>query len=332
MANKTHGKLRAGFRLAAGFALILAWGSVQAQFSGPALGMTPQGIQTPTPTTDPAILMAGARDLPINSGDLLSVRIFGTTDFAAPVRVTIDGNIQLPFIGLVPVAGLSVNHAEDLIAQRLSNAGIYNNPQVTVTVAEAANQFVSVGGEMHAIVPVAGERRLLDVLAAAGTFPLTASRVITIVRPGLDKPIVVDLGSDPARSAQNNIRILPGDAILVSRVGVVYMLGAFKQQGAIPLQQNSPLTLMQATSLAQGAGYEGQFDDLHIVRTVGLERKEVKIDIKKVMLGKAPDPILQADDIVFLPTNALKAAIKGGAVNTVASLASVLLIAFQSHL
>jgi polysaccharide biosynthesis/export protein len=332
MTNKTLGKVRGGFRLAAGLALILLCGGVHAQFSGPALGVTPQGIQTPTPTTDPAILMAGARDLPINSGDLLSVRIFGTTDFAAPVRVTIDGNIQLPFIGLVPVAGLSVNHAEDLIAQRLSNAGIYNNPQVTVTVTEAANQFVSVGGEMHAIVPIAGERRLLDVLAAAGTFPLTASRVITIVRPGLDKPIVVDLGSDPARSGQSNIRILPGDAILVSRVGVVYMLGAFKQQGAIPLQQNSPLTLMQATALAQGAGFEGQFNDLHIVRTVGLERKEVKIDIKKVMEGKAPDPILQADDIVFLPTNALKAAIKGGAVNTVASLASVLLIAFQSHL
>jgi len=332
MTNKKAGGVLAGFRLAAGLVLLLVCGGARAQFSGPALGMPPQGMQTPTPTTDPAILMAGARDLPINSGDLLSVKIFGTADFATPVRVTIDGNIQLPFIGLAPVAGLSVNHAEDLIAQRLANAGIYNNPQVTVTVAEAASQFVSVGGEMHAIVPVAGARRLLDVLAAAGTFPLTASRVITIVRPGLDKPIVVDLGSDPSRSAQGNIRILPGDAILISRVGVVYMLGAFKQQGAIPLQQNSPLTLMQATALAQGAGFEGRFEDLRIVRTVGLERKEVKVDIKKVMQGKAPDPILQADDIVFLPTNALKAAIKGGAVNTISSLADVLLIAFQSHL
>lgn len=329
MTNNTRRNFAAAILLPLAFACTL---SARAQFSGPALGITPQGIQPPTPTTDPAILLAGARDLQINPGDQLSVKIFGTPDFASPVRVTIDGNIQLPFIGLVPVAGLTVNRAEDIISQRLANAGIYNNPQVTVTVTEAASQFVSVGGEMHAIVPVAGERRLLDVLAAAGNFPLTASRVITVVRPGVDKPIILDLGSDPTASAKNNIRILPGDAILVSRVGVVYMLGAFKVQGAIPLQQNSPLTLMQATALAQGAGFEGRFEDLRIVRTVGLERKVVTVNIKMVMLGKAPDPVLQADDIVFLPTNALKAAIKGGGVNTVASLADILLIAFQSHL
>ncbi len=306
-------------------------GRMQAQFSGPALGVTPQGNQVQTPTTDPAILLAGARDLQINVGDQLAVKIFGTPDFAFPVRVTVDGNVQLPLIGLVQVAGLTVNRAEDVIARRLSDAGMYLNPQVTVQVTEAASQFASVGGELHAIVPIAGERRLLDVLAAAGNFPLTASRVITIVRPGVAEPIVVDLGSDPALSAKANIRILPGDSILVSRVGVVYMLGAFKQQGAIPLQQNSPLTLMQATSLAQGVGFEGSFADLRVVRTEGLQRKEVKIDIKKVLAGKAPDPVLQADDIVFLPSNAIKAGIKSGGINVVSTVISLLIIAFQNH-
>ncbi len=325
--NRTLGSISLGVFLAFG-----SGSAAVAQFSGPALGITPQGIQAPVPTTDPAILMAGARDLQINAGDQIAVRIFGTPDFASPVRVTVAGDIQLPFIGLVHVAGLPVNKAEDLIAERLANAGIYINPQVTVTVTEAASQFVTVGGELHAVVPVAGQRRLLDVLAVAGTFPVTASRVITIVRPGQDLPITIDLGSDPMQAAKNNIPILPGDSILVSRVGVVYMLGAFKVQGAIPLQQNSPLTLMQATALAQGAGFEGRFDDLRIVRTQGLERKEVKVDIKKVMMGKAPDPVLQADDIVFLPTNALKAALKGGGLNSVASFADVLLIAFQNHL
>lgn len=329
MINKTQRNLSAAMILALSFACVAA---ARAQFSGPALGLTPQGTHPPTPTTDPAILMAGPRDLQINTGDQIAVRVYGTSDFASPFRVTLDGNVQLPFIGLVPVAGLTVNRAEDIIAQRLASAGIYNNPQVTVTVTEATGQFVSVGGEMHAVVPIAGEHRLLDVLAAAGNFPLTASRVITIVRPGVDQPIVIDLGTDPAMSSKNNIRILPGDAILVSRVGVVYMLGAFKLQGAIPLQQNSPLTLLQATALAQGAGYEGKYEDLHIVRTEGLERKVVTVDIKKIMQGKAPDPVLQADDIVFLPTNTLKAAIKGGGINTIASLASILLIAFQSGL
>jgi polysaccharide export outer membrane protein len=161
--------------------------------------------------------------------------------------------------------------------------------------------------------------------------PPTASHVITILRPGVEKPIVVDLGTNPEKSAQADIAILPGDKILVSRVGVVYVLGAFKTQGAIPLQQNSPLTLMQVTALSGGVGFEGRYKDLRIVRSVGLTRTVVKLDIKKVLDGKAPDPVLQADDIVFLPSNDLKAAIKAGGINTVTSIASLLLIALASN-
>lgn len=300
-----------------------------AQFAGPALGAPAQARQVPTVTADPLILDPVAQDISINTGDVLSVRILGQPDYAPPLRVSVDGTIQLPLIGSVQVAGLTVNRAQQLIADRLISAGMFISPQVTVQLAEAAGQFVTVSGELHAVVPVNGDRRLFEVLAAAGSLPPTASHVITILRPGLDKPIIVDLGTDPVRSQAANIRILPRDTVLISRVGVVYVLGAFKLQGMIPLVQNSPLTLLQATALSQGAGYEGRFNDLRIIRTEGLERKLVKVDISKIQKGLAPDPILQADDIVFLPTNQLKAAIKGGGIGTVSNIASILLIAFQ---
>lgn len=314
-----------------GLALACA-GAAHAQFSGPALGVSPQQNQAQTPTTDTAILAPAVRDPQILPGDLMVVHIFGTPDFASPVRVSVDGTIQLPLIGVVPVAGLTINRAETVIAERLVSAGMYLNPQVTVQVTESVSQFATVSGELHAIVPLAGNRRLLDVIAAAGSLPATASHVITILREGQDKPIIVDLGTDPAQSAKADIQILPGDKILISRVGVVYILGAFKTQGAIPLQQNSPLTLMQATALSGGAGYEGRVDDLRLVRTTGLSRSVVTLNIRRVLNGLDPDPVLQADDIVFLPTSALRAAIKGGGLNTITSLASLLLIAFQNKL
>ena len=272
-----------------------------------------------------------ALDVVIIPGDVISVRLFGVPDFSGTVRVGTDGTIQLPLIGLVPIGGLTVNRTENLIAQRLVDAGMYKNPQVTVQVSESAGQFVTLSGEMHGIIPVSGERRLLDVLSAGGSLPVTASHVITILRPGAAKPIVVDLGTDPARSLQADIPILPRDTIIVSRVGVVYVVGAFKTQGAIPLQQTSPLTLMQATALVGGAGFEGKYDDLRIIRTTGATRKEVKVDIKRVLDGKDPDPVLQSDDIVFLPSSALKAAIKSGGIGTVSGLASLLIIALQQH-
>lgn len=304
-------------------------GQAKAQFSGPGLTSPPAGQVIPT--NDPAILNPAVQDLYINPGDVLAVRIFGQTDYAPPVRVSVDGNVELPLIGAVKVGGLTAARAQQVIADRLVSAGMFINPQVTVQVSETSGQFVTVSGELHAVIPVNGDRRLFEILAAAGSLPPSASHVITILRPGLDKPIVLNLGTDPSQSQQNNIRIQPRDTILISRVGVVYILGAFKVQGAIPLQQNSPLTLLQAAALSQGAGYEGRMDDLHIIRTNGAERTMVHVDLKKIMRGQAPDPILQQDDIVFLPTNAIKAAIKSGGIGTISGIASLLIIAFQNR-
>ena len=305
--------------------LALCTGLSPAQFSGPALSFPQQTAQA----TDPALLSPQFQDTRLAPGDLVAVRLFAVPEYAPQVRVGVDGTIQLPLIGEVQVAGLTINRAEDLIAQRLMNGGFYNNPQVTLQVSESLTQFVTVGGELHAVIPLSTPKTLLEVLAAAGSLPATASHVITILRPGAPKPIVVDLGTDPARSPQANIQIMPRDTILIGRVGAVYILGAFKIQGAIPLIQNSPLTLMQATALSGGAGFEGKYKDLRIIRTVGLERKVVQVDIRRIENGKDPDPVLQADDILFLPSDTLRSALKAGGVNTLATVISLALLGLQ---
>ncbi len=309
--------------------LVALCAPLSAQFSGPALKMPSQANQVQTPTNDPALLQTSSGDLVIAQGDVLTVRIFGSADFVPTVKVGADGTVSLPLIGTVPVAAMTVEHAADLIAKRLVSAGMYVNPQVSVQVSSATEQFVTVGGEMHAIVPITGDRRLLDILAVAGGLPLNASHVLTIQRPGVAKPIVVDLGTDPLRSEESNIPILARDTILVSRVGLVYVIGAFAHQGAIPLDQTSPLTLIQATSLSGGRGFEGRYEDLRIIRTEGLQRKVVRVDLKRILTGRDPDPILQADDVVFLPSNIVKAALKGGGLSVLSSLIDVGIIAVR---
>jgi polysaccharide biosynthesis/export protein len=280
------------------------------------------------PTTDPAILYPGPREIHLEHGDLLTVHVYGTSDYLPTARVSLDGSVQLPLIGIVHVAGLSLHEAQDLIAERLIAAGMYRDPQVSIQVLESPNQVVTVTGEMHGVIPVlGGQKRLFDVMAAAGGLSVTSSHTITINRPGLPEPIIVDLGTNPATSAYSDVPIFPGDTIVVSRVGVIYLLGAFKTQGPIPLQQNSPLTLMQAAAIAGGPGFEGKMNDLRIIRTVGLERKVVVVDLKRIFNGRDPDPVLQTDDIIFLPTSAMKAAIKGGGIPTTLGIATTLLYA-----
>jgi polysaccharide export outer membrane protein len=318
----------------------------EAQFSGPALGISSEVNPPLTITTDPAILFPGPRDIYLGTGDVLAVHIYGNGDYNPVARIGPDGTIQLPLIGNLMVDNLTIHQTQDLIAQKLKAAGMYRDPQVSVQLTESPNQIVTVVGELHGIVPVIGERRLFDVLAlvggggggaaastgavgGGGGLPATASHVLTINRFGMAQPIVIDLGTDPAKSALINIPIFPRDTIVVPRVGVVYVLGAFKTQGAIPLQQNSPITLMKLAALAGGAGWEGRFNDLRIIRTTGTTRQVVKLDISKVINGKAPDPVLQAEDIVFLPTNPMKSAIKNGGISTLLGIVSIFLIAVQ---
>jgi polysaccharide export outer membrane protein len=300
-------------------------GFALAQFSGP-------GVKNSVPilpndvTTDASLLRPQNRFIYLTPGDLVAVHIFGSLDYAPVVRVTLDETIQLPLIGIISIRGLTVGQAETLVAAKLKSSGMYIDPQVNIQVTESTNGVITIAGESHSVMQANSERRLLEVLAAAGGLPPNASHTITIDRPGVEKPIVLDLGNDPMHSREINIPLYPGDTVIVSRVGVVYMLGEFKVPGVIPIQQNSPLTLLQATSVAGGTLYSGKYQDLRIIRTADSKRSLVHIDVKRVMMGKDPDPVLQADDIVFLPTSTIKNALTSGGLNLLVSVANLAII------
>lgn len=322
-------RLRRGLPMPVLGAALIALSGVPAlgQFSGPGVKTANPHLNSEAITTDGATLHPANRAIYINPGDAISVHIFGSADYQPNVRVALDGTIQLPLIGVVSVKGLTVDQAEELIAEKLKSAGMYNDPQVTMQVTESANGVITIAGEAHAVVPANSDRRLLEVLAAAGGLPINASHVVTIDRPGLDKAIVVDLGNDPMRGRQVNVPLYPGDTVIVSRVGVVYLLGEFKTPGVIPIQQNSPLTLMQATAVAGGTLYSGRYKDLRIIRTIDEKRSLVNVDIKRVLEGQDPDPVLQADDIVYLPTSSVKSAIVSGGLNLLVNVVNLALIA-----
>jgi polysaccharide export outer membrane protein len=301
--------------------------TVYAQFNGPAL-TSAAGLNEPvTLTTDPTILYPPKHDLRLFPGDLIVVHLYPASDYGPAVRVSLDGSIQLPLIGTLHVQGLTLAEAQKLIADTLIAAGMYRNPQVTLQITDSPNQVATVVGEVHGLIPIVGQSRLLDVLTTAGGLPPAASHTITIHRLGVEQPIVVDLGNDPMTSERRNIPVFAGDTIIVSRLGVVYLLGAFKNVGAIPIQQSSPLTLIKAATLAGGPGFEGKKGDLRLIRTIGNNRTVVHVDIDRVIKGKDPDPVLQADDIVFLPSSAMKSAIKSGGIGTVLGFASLLVVA-----
>lgn len=310
--------------------LILLAPRLHAQFNGPA-DSAKDTVNSPRQiTTDLSLLYPVGHEIRLHSGDQLRVTVYGASDYVVSGRITESGTLSLPLIDPVALDGLTVLEAQALIARRLEDAQIFNQPPVQIEVVESLKSQITVLGEVRGTVPgLAGSRRLFDVLASIGGMQPTTSHVVTIDRPGVAQPINVDLGTDPQQSRFANVPVFPGDTILTSRIGSYYMVGAWKVQGVQQLQNTAPLTVLQAYAQAQGRYFEGKVNEVHLIRTVGTTRTLTILRVDDVLKGKAPDPVLQADDILYMPSNKFYAAIRGGGISTALGLALTLVAAIQ---
>lgn len=67
----------------------------------------------------------------VGSGDRLTIRVAGEADLTADYLVDASGQISMPYVQSVQVAGLTTPQIEKLVTQRL-RAGYLRNPQVSV--------------------------------------------------------------------------------------------------------------------------------------------------------------------------------------------------------
>ena len=256
--------------------------------------------------------------------DVFTVQVYGVEDFNVQRRVGADGMVSIPLVGLIKVRGLTVEQVEHQLADKLQSGGFVQDPQVAVTIISQPSQTVSVTGEVArpGTFSAFGRQTLGGFLAQAGGLKDTASTTVMLIRPGTAGPIRVPLGPEPAFSPYAEIRIFPGDEIRAGKVGMIYVVGACKNQGVFPLKNTTPTTVINAVALAGGMGYEAAAGSATIFRTTNGHRVEIKISVSDIFKGKAEDISLRADDILYIPSNKMKAAIKGGGVPLGIALAS----------
>lgn|SRR5487761_1161177 len=289
--------------------------TAHAQYTGPA----PTKADSPNPDDKGLMLRAPTTMLPgsplsLHPGDLIDVSVYGVDAYKAKARIVGDGNADLPLVGSVHLAGMTIDQAQKTIVQKLETGGFIRNPDVVIAVEDSAVDVIGVAGEVYTprAVPAYAPLPLLDVLTAAGGLKPDASHSISILREGSPQPLLIALSSNPAQALAQNIPLYPGDRVIVPRTGVVYVVGAVLHAGAVAISPDTPMTLIQAVTMSGGVGYQASAGDTRIIRTTGATRREIPVDFAKTLKGKAPDPVLQSDDIVFIPTNAFKGAIKSG--------------------
>lgn len=257
---------------------------------------------------------APSPELRIASGDLLRLHVYGVPELSRQVRVGESGAISLPLVGAIPVAGLTTPEAEAQIRRRLAEGGFVREPHVSLLLEEYSSQGISVLGEVQkpGIYPLLGEQRLFNAISAAGGLTNKAGRSATITRRHTQERILVALPSDPSEMPGHNVALFPGDTVVVSKAGIVYVVGDVTKPGGFIMENNTSITVLQALALAQGTKPTASVGNARLIRKTDAGPQEIEIPLKQILQAKAPDLELHSDDILFVPSSAARTAAARG--------------------
>ncbi|WP_213769877.1 polysaccharide biosynthesis/export family protein [Bradyrhizobium sp. dw_78] len=144
-----------------------------------------------------------------------------------------DGNISVPYAGLVKAGGRTNGEIQNDIVNRIKNRAI--EPQVVVSLSQQRTSLVSVFGEVNtpARYPAAASGaldRITDAITRAGGIKGQGYETWVMLQRGTRRATVpfANLVYEPA----NNIYVQPGDRIYVYREQQKFLaFGASGQQG-----------------------------------------------------------------------------------------------------
>jgi len=264
----------------------------------------------------------------LGPGDELSIRGVGIDELDSkdtkPFTVDVGGDINMPLLGKVKVAGLTVERLEAELTKELK---VYvREPQVAVTVVEYRSQPVSVLGSVNTpgVIFLTGSNTLEQVLSKAGGLRLDAGNTIHITRRSAvgTIPLASD-ETDPsgefntakvevkdlldAKNPADNIIIRPTDVISVPKADLVYVMGSVRKPGGFALNEKRDITVLQALSMAEGLEKTSAPKRARIIRrNPDGSRIEIAVNLSAVLNGKSRDVPLLGDDILFVPNSSTK--------------------------
>jgi polysaccharide biosynthesis/export protein len=172
-----------------------------------------------TTTSKPAASVTLPKDYVIGVEDVLNVVFWKDKELSAEVLVRPDGKISLPMLNDVSAAGMTPEQLAEAVKQVATK--FVRDPGVTVIVKEIHSRKVYVIGEVTkpGTFPLASEMNVIQMIAEAGGFMETAKKSdVVVVRNenGQERRYKVNY-NDVVRGKNvgQNIRLLPGDTILV---------------------------------------------------------------------------------------------------------------------
>jgi len=241
----------------------------------------------------------------IGPSDVLDVEVFELEELSKTVRVSGEGTISYPMLGIIVVSGLTKFQLEARMAELLSRRYI-KDPQVTVFIREMKSGNVMVLGAVvdPGGVSLIGTGTVLDALGRAGGTTRDAGHRAFLIRADRSSSTVIDLRRLlEAADLTMNLPVAAGDVLYVpkARLYKVFVYGQVLEPGEFEVQEGDEVTVLQAVAMAGGLGRRAKGKVKVVRATHGMQKRTFEINLSKVIEGKAADFALQEGDIVVVP-------------------------------
>jgi polysaccharide biosynthesis/export protein len=236
----------------------------------------------------------------LGTGDSVTINVFGQADMDATVSIADDGTVRLPLVGTVALAGLSTVQAALKIEKALADGGYLVKPHVSVTLATAVSQLVSILGEVRTPgrYQVNSNSTIFQILALAGGITEDGSDTIFLIHTdatGTQVRSPIDLkGLSDSSSQLPTTKFKGGDSIFVPRADKFYIYGEVTTPNSYKIEPG--MTVIQAIARAGGLTVRGSDRRVEIKRT-GPDGHQNTFSAKQDALVKAGDVIRVKESI-----------------------------------
>ena len=233
----------------------------------------------------------------IGSGDTLDVQVFQEADLTGKYFVGEGGTIEMPLVGSVQAAGLTVAELTVSLTEDLG-ARYLRNPQVSIRVDVYGSQPVRVLGEVGSpgVYYLTGPTSLQELLAKAGGVKTDRSTQEAIIKNEWDdaSPQQVINLSRLRDTGEGNVLLRGGDVVYISEGQAVYVGGEVKKPGSVPFKEG--LTVLQALTEAGGFAPTASARRAYILRDGG----RIALNMRRIQKGRDADVTLQNGDQLFI--------------------------------
>lgn len=237
----------------------------------------------------------------IGPDDILAISVWDNKDLDRAVFVRPDGKISLPLLGEVQAGGLTVAELAAQLGEIYSKT--IKGAQVTVGVQEIRSRPIFFVGGVGKTGPMqlTQDLTLLQAISLAGGLVAGADLESAFVLRGA-KPIPVDFVKLIQKGdIRYNIKLQPGDTIVVPVAEVVYMQGEVRNPGLIKFTKD--LTMLKAIAQAGGFTPLAASKRVSLLRGEGVKKQKILVDVNEIMKEPeaAPDMPLKPNDIIIVP-------------------------------